>query len=53
MRDISQQGLRELARVLGGELRINDKKLGTAADRLYEEAVATAATVPRFQSVCQ
>jgi hypothetical protein len=52
-RDLSQQALRELARVLGGSLRPDDKKLGVAADRLYNEAVATADTVPRFQSVCQ
>jgi hypothetical protein len=52
-RDLSQQALRELARVLGGSLRPDDKKLGVSADRLYNEAVATADTVPRFQSVCQ
>jgi hypothetical protein len=52
LRDLTQQALRELQRVLGGQLRPEDKKVGVAADRLYEEALGFSGAVPRFQTTC-
>jgi len=53
LRDITQQALRQLQKALGGRLRAADKKIGTAADRLFDQATALSSSVPRFQSVCQ
>lgn len=52
IRDITEQALRELAKTLGGKLRSSDRKIGTAADRIYSGCTTLSASVPRFQSIC-
>lgn len=51
LRDLSKKVLRRIERVAGG-LRVNDKKLGIAAERLYGEVITAAGSAPRVHSVC-